>query len=245
MSSITDPQDDSITGYRILRADIVDGVLGEFAVLIQDTGTAATTYTDDTVEPETSYVYRVLAINPGGVSEPSSDVEVRTNAPVGPQETPVGEPADNTTGEVDVGGSVTGTIDTDTNKDWFQVDLEAGKTYRFDMEGLDTSRGTLTDPFLLLNDGSGTSITFNDDNNVNFNSRITYAATAAGTHYLEARGSSGRTGTYTLSARETSPTDQVTPPDDPNQPPVDLSDQPRVALHLSDDRPFEDGSVLL
>ena len=97
-----DPQDDSITGYRILRADIVGGARGEFAVLIEDTDTGATTYTDDTVEPETSYVYRVLAINPGGVSEPSSDVEVRTNAPVGPQEPPTGAPGNVSEGNVAV-----------------------------------------------------------------------------------------------------------------------------------------------
>ena len=61
-----DPQDDSITGYRILRADIVDGVQGDFVAINEDNGSAAATYTDDTVEPERSYVYRVLAINPGG-----------------------------------------------------------------------------------------------------------------------------------------------------------------------------------
>ena len=83
--SWTDPQDDSITGYRILRADVVDGVRGEFAVLSEDTGSAAASYTDNTVEPETSYVYRVLAINPGGVSDPSRDVEVST--PAAPQST--------------------------------------------------------------------------------------------------------------------------------------------------------------
>ena len=48
--SWADPGDDSITGYRILRADVVDGVQGEFAVLIEDTGTAETSYADDTVE---------------------------------------------------------------------------------------------------------------------------------------------------------------------------------------------------
>ena len=93
MLNWNDPQDGSITGYRILRAGVVDGVQGEFAALIQDTGNADTSYTDRAVEPETSYVYRVLAINPGGASEPSSDVEVRTNAPVGPLEPPTGAPA--------------------------------------------------------------------------------------------------------------------------------------------------------
>ena len=118
-----DPQDGSITGYRILRADIVDGVQGKFAVLIEDTGNADTSYTDETVEAETSYVYRVLAINPRGVSEPSRDVEVRTSAPVGPLEPLRAEPANvsegvadcppntATTCEVDVGGSVTGTLE--------------------------------------------------------------------------------------------------------------------------------------
>ena len=259
-----DPEDDSITGYRILRAGIVDGVQGEFAVLIEDTGNADTSYTDETVEPETSYVYRVLAVNPRGVSEPSSDVEVRTNAPVGPEEPPLGAPANvsepsgddfsdstATSGEVDVGGSVTGEIASVTDRDWFKVVLEAGKTYQFDMEGkshkrgipTDPIRGTLTDTLLFLYDESGTHITYNDDRyngdiHLSFNSRIIHTATAAGAHYLEARGSVGRMGTYTLSARELRQADRVTPPDDPDQPPVDPN-QPQVTLHLSDANPFE------
>ena len=232
-----DPQDDSITGYRILRADVVDGAPGEFAVLIEDTGNADTSYTDETVEAETSYVYRVLAINPDGVSEPSSDVEIRTSAPVAPQEPLRTEPANvsegvseggtdcpsntTTTCEVGVGGSVTGEIDSETDKDWFKVVLEAGKTYQFDMEGkshkrgipTDPIRGTLTDTFLLLYNGSGTIITYNDDRyngdiHLSFNSRIVHAATAAGAHYLDARGSIKRMGTYTLSVRDITPADQ-------------------------------------
>ena len=137
-----DPQDDSITGYRILRAGVVDGAPGEFAVLIEDTGTAAASYTDDTVEAETSYVYRVLAINPGGVSEPSPDVEVLTTAPVGPEEPLRTEPANiseggtdlpvdtSTTGEVDVGGSVTGNIGTAGDGDWFKVNWRRARATR-------------------------------------------------------------------------------------------------------------------
>ncbi len=79
-----DPDDDTITGYRIMRSDIVDQVQGEFAVLNQDTGSTDTTYTDDTVEPERSYVYRVLAISPHGVSAPSHDVEAHTPADPNP-----------------------------------------------------------------------------------------------------------------------------------------------------------------
>ena len=66
-----DPGDDSITGYVILRR--VPGVdpEGQFRELVPDTGTAATTYTDDTVSAETRYTYRIKAINGAGTSERS------------------------------------------------------------------------------------------------------------------------------------------------------------------------------
>ena len=78
MLNWNDPQDGAITGYRILRADVVDGVQGEFAVLTENTGSADTGYTDRAVEAETSYVYRIHAIGPGGVSGPSPDLAVNT-----------------------------------------------------------------------------------------------------------------------------------------------------------------------
>ena len=82
--SWADPQDDSVTGYRILRRLWAGDEPGEFSTLAEDTGSAETAYADDTVENGRVYVYRVLAINPGGASEPSSDVRVRTAAPVAP-----------------------------------------------------------------------------------------------------------------------------------------------------------------
>ena len=51
--------------------------------------------------------------------------------------------------EVDVGGSVTGNIGFGGDGDWFRVELEAGKRYQIDMEGMDTNRGTLPDPWLF------------------------------------------------------------------------------------------------
>ena len=66
-----DPGDDSITGYVILRR--IPGVdpEGHFDVLVADTATTATTYTDDTVAAETRYTYRIKAINGAGTSERS------------------------------------------------------------------------------------------------------------------------------------------------------------------------------
>ena len=66
-----DPQDDSIIGYVILRRVRENNTGGDFSVLVADTGTAATTYTDDTVAAETRYTYRIKAINEHGTSERS------------------------------------------------------------------------------------------------------------------------------------------------------------------------------
>ena len=66
-----DPNDDSITGYVILRRVRVNNTGGAFSVLVADTGSAATTYTDDTVAAGTTYTYRIKAINEHGTSERS------------------------------------------------------------------------------------------------------------------------------------------------------------------------------
>ena len=76
-----DPQDDSITGYVILRRNRATTAPGEFTELVADTGSAATTYTDDSVAAETLYTYRIKAINGHGVSELSRWVRADTPAP--------------------------------------------------------------------------------------------------------------------------------------------------------------------
>ena len=86
-----DPGDDSITGYVILRRVRVNNVGGEFSELVPDTGTAATTYTDDTVAAGTAYTYRIKAINGAGTSERSRWFHIDT--PSAPAPEPVSEPA--------------------------------------------------------------------------------------------------------------------------------------------------------
>ena len=68
-----DPQDDSITGYVILRRDREIHLVGTFVTIAGDTGSADTTYTDDTVEPDKQYVYRIKAINEHGKVSEESD----------------------------------------------------------------------------------------------------------------------------------------------------------------------------
>ena len=106
-----------------------------------------------------------------------------------------------TTGQVDVGGTVTGNASSSSDRDWFAVELEAGTRYQIDLEGADTNRGTLTNPhFWNLFDAGGNAIssTMNGDSGVGDNARTIYTATADGTHYVEAA-ANGAPGTYTLS----------------------------------------------
>ena len=58
--------------------------------------------------------------------------------------------AEETTGTVAVGGSVTGNLEVDNDVDWFKVRLEEGKSYRVRMRGAESGGGTLADPFLSI-----------------------------------------------------------------------------------------------
>ena len=220
------PQDDSITCYRILRRDGDAQAGGEFTTIESDTGSAATTYTDDTVEPERVYVYRVLAISPQGISEPSRDVEVSTTAPQEPLRALPGqqvrqnisEPsgddfaADGSTqGRLEVDGSVTGNIASSGDQDAFAVELVQDRTYRFDLEGSETEQGTLADPaivfiFLLDSSNNATPIgnTTDFDSGEGENSRLTFTLPSGttyptGTYYILVGEEGGdATGTYRL-----------------------------------------------
>ena len=75
------PGDSGITHYQIFRRDRAIHDAGEFLLLEDNTGSAATTYTDNAVE-EGSYVYRVKAVNRHGASVWSS--YSRANIPAAP-----------------------------------------------------------------------------------------------------------------------------------------------------------------
>ena len=88
-----DPNDDSITGYVVLRRVRINDQGGDFSELVADTGTAALTYTDGTVAASTTYTYRIKAINEHGTSERSRWVHIDTPAAPEPETPP--EPDNN------------------------------------------------------------------------------------------------------------------------------------------------------
>ena len=93
-----DPRDDTISGYAILRRDKDVHNRGTFHTINPDTGTADTTYTDTTAEPERRYIYRIKAITAHGYSKTSA--YHRTDTPPAPEAdttTPPAPEADTTT----------------------------------------------------------------------------------------------------------------------------------------------------
>ena len=141
-----------------------------------------------------------------------------------------------TTGTVAVGGSATGTIETAYDQDWFAVELVAGRTYRFDLEGSPTGRGTLPDTYLRAiydSEGRYQSGSYNDNFDGSRNSRVTFTAQDSGTYYVRASGDRDEVGDYTLSVRDMAPPEADDPPPaDP--PPADPPADPAAVVAESE-----------
>ena len=92
------PDDDTVTGYQILRKRSSRGEQ-TLLVHVNDTGSTATEYTDSDVTPDVLHAYRVKAINAAGLSKRSNVVKV---TPVEPEQ-PSGNSA--ATGGPSIGGT--------------------------------------------------------------------------------------------------------------------------------------------
>ena len=95
-----DPGDGSITHYQIFRRDRDVHDTGEFVTIKENTGSAAASYTDDSVQPEKRYVYWVKAVNRHGASNWSSFARANTPA------APMPEPNSPATGQPTISGTV-------------------------------------------------------------------------------------------------------------------------------------------
>ena len=125
----------------------------------------------------------------------------------------------NTTGQVSVGGSVSGDIDWIWDRDWFAVTLQADIFYRIDLKAARNGVGTLYDPKLYgIHDSNGNLIagTTDDNSGVGLESRGYFTPSADGTYYVSAGSESPNlygdpvTGTYTLSVTNISAADAQT-----------------------------------
>ena len=71
-----DPQDDSITGYRILRGEAYKNL----QTIEEDTRSSSPSYTDNTVNEATAYFYQVVALRADTESPKSDTIDIATPA---------------------------------------------------------------------------------------------------------------------------------------------------------------------
>ena len=110
-----------------------------------------------------------------------------------------------TTGRLNLGGSVSGNLEAANDTDWFAINLSQDQTVVLSLEGNPTGQGTLSDPYLTVFDFGGNELDRDDDGGDGFNSRLEFTPPSTGTFYVEARGFGGNSGTYRLSAQAAAP----------------------------------------
>ena len=120
--------------------------------------------------------------------------------------------AEETTGTVAVGGSVTGNLEVDNDVDSFRVRLEADKSYRIRMRGSESGGGTLADPYVSIvatspltqtEFGFGFPITYNNDRSETEKDSELVITVYSSKDYLILAASPGTgTGTYTIEVEE-------------------------------------------
>ena len=203
------------SGTHYIAAGAWSSRRGTYEVEVTDTSPPPAETAAAAAESETDQNQALLA----SVSEGATDLPNDASTP----------------GRVAVGDTATGTIGTAREKDWFAVELVAGRTYVIDLRGSPTDDGTLSDPYLRgIYDADGNRIanTTNDDGGRGYNSRLTFTATESGTHYIAAGAWSSRRGTYEVEVTDTSPpivgpdVDSGDPPDGQEQVQQQVQQQP-------------------
>ena len=157
-----DPDDETITGYQVLRRRPTAGE-NTLLVYMEHTSSAATTYTDANASADIRHAYRVKAINMAGLSKRSNYVNVTPPAPREPtQNTPAtGQPA--ISGTARVGEMLTAETSAIEDEDGLN---DANFSYQWLADESDTPSAT-NSTYTLAADDQGKSIkvrvSFTDD----------------------------------------------------------------------------------
>ena len=172
-----DPQDSSITGYQILRRlrdgpEYGDGLgPSRFSVIVNDTGSSATSYTDSTAAPRTRYDYALRARNTNGLSQRSGTAHAEIRVP----------PA-SPTGLALVSASRDGvTLAWDDAGDGTIKSYQVIRRHR---DGSEYGDGLGSPDFVVVVDDTGSPVTSYKDTTVAARTRYIYGVKARNSHGL-------------------------------------------------------------
>ena len=181
------PGDSTIESYQVLRrsrdwSEYGDG-LGdaEYVVIVDDTGSSATTHTDPSVTPGTRYVYRVKARNPHGLSRWSSYANAETQiAP--PPDTP--QPTVPSMPMGLAGSSATHDSVALTWDDPGDSTIENYQVLRRSRDGTEYGDGLGSAEFVVIVDSTGSPAATYTDTSVTPKARYVYRVKARNPHGL-------------------------------------------------------------
>ena len=190
----TNPDDDTITGYQILRGPDA----ANLAVLTNDTGDASASYTDDTVTASATNAYAIRARNAHGLSPQSDPVSVTTLAPPPEEDEPLetGEQTLATPSTTRANATVVtlgdvmlqqrhavaeGNIPSGGNQNqWVRYSVTAGRYYQFEVwgvgQGVNQVGGNLDDPSLRVETISGTLLGWDGNSGDGKNAHLKFFA---------------------------------------------------------------------
>ncbi|WP_374244342.1 M10 family metallopeptidase C-terminal domain-containing protein, partial [Zoogloea sp.] len=97
-----------------------------------------------------------------------------------------------------IGGTATGLIDSPDDVDWWRVNLTAGTSYAFRLDG--AASGGIPDPLITLFNASGDELDSDDDSGAGLNASLIYTPDTSGTYYLAAEALDGAIGAYVIAA---------------------------------------------
>ena len=172
---------------------------------------------DDAIE-DSGETFRLVLSDPVGAELGASEA----TGTIHNTEPPDDYAADSTTtAAVTVGGSLGGNIEAAYDRDWFKVTLETHRMYQIDIEGADTNKGTLRDPYLFgVYDSDGNLIPGTSADNhgqgpytiagsdtvhpgsQTWNARLFFYPNSDGDYYIAVNSTSILTGTYQVSVKD-------------------------------------------
>ena len=146
--------------------------------------------------------------------------------------TPLSEPSGgdlpagaSTAGRAPIGSSMTGNIESATDRDWFRVRFDGRmgeRVYWLELKGADTGEGTLPDPFIVgIYDRQGNYIPYShvlgqsktrdNDSGYGRNAITDFTEPCAGDYFVAVAGYEGSTGAYKLSVTDITDTSTSIP----------------------------------
>lgn len=192
-----------VAGQTYTFSTILGG-LSDSILRLRDASGALLGENDDAVSGSSSYLFSEITytattsgtyfLDVSGYQSATGSFYLTTTAPT----------ADSVAGSASTGASLTlgaaattGAIDATGDHDWYAVQVVAGQTYLFTTTA---TGGADIDTTLMLRNGSGALLAYNDDSAGTF-SRIRYTATTTGTLYLDVGAwANGETGNYRVQA---------------------------------------------